>query len=71
MKVTSKGFDPNLGRKMAQEQAGSVVGRVKRATPTSRRSERDMPPGLDAQQQHEWLNGWMDDDQPYEPRETS
>ena len=64
MKVVSKGFDPDLGRKFAQEHSGFVIGRAKQLPKESapRRSEKDMPPGLDAQQQHDWLNGSVDED---------
>lgn len=67
MKTTFKGFDPELGRKFAEEQTGTVIARTKPSQKPLRRSERDMPPGLDAQQQHEWLNGWMDDEDDTKP----
>lgn len=61
MKGTFLGFDPDLGRKFAQEQTGSVIARVKPSQKELQRSRREMPPGLDAQQQHDWENGMMED----------
>jgi hypothetical protein len=56
MKVTSKGFDPDLGAKFAQDHGGFVMARAPKSPAKSRRQESDLPPGLDAQQQHDWLN---------------
>lgn len=67
MKGKFLGFDPELGRKFAEEQTGAVIARAKPSQKPLPRSERDMPPGLDAQQQHEWLNGWMDDEDETKP----
>ena len=45
-------FDPMLGKKFAEEFGSFIVG-VGRARPVE--SDEEMPPGLDAQQQHDWL----------------
>ena len=59
MKIISKGYDPDLGRKFAQGSTGSVIAR---ATPSKTASDKPlMPAGLDSQQQHDWL--WAQKDQ--------
>ena len=55
MKVTLKGFDPDLGAKFQQDHGGSVIGRAKKSRRPSPRPDLDPPPGLDAQQEHDWL----------------
>lgn len=62
MKTVFKGFDPELGKKFAQEHSGFVIARVKPLSKSPARPKREMPPGLDAQQQHEWENGWLTED---------
>jgi len=52
MKVTLQGFDPDLGRRFAEENGGVMFlrGKQLQAKPIE-----TMPLGLDAQQQHDWL----------------
>lgn len=64
MKTVFKGFDPELGQKFAQEQTGSMIALARQLPKVSAQPKREMPAGLDAQQQHEWENGWMDEDPP-------
>lgn len=45
-------FDPDLGRKFAEENGSFALARGKLH---SVKSTEEMPRGLDAQQQHEWL----------------
>lgn len=60
MKGILKGFDPDLGRKYAEDHGGLVVARGKQLAPKPEEPEEEMPPGLDAQQQHDWeLNQWL------------
>ncbi len=62
MKGVSKGFDPELGKKFAQENSGSVIACARPSPKPSSQAKHEMPPGLDAQQQHEWENGWLTED---------
>ena len=62
MKGESKGFDPDLGRKFQQELTGSVIARARPLPNASQQPKREMPLGLDAQQQHDWENGMMDEE---------
>ena len=60
MKVTFKGYDPELGRKFAAESNGLVIGRAKsppqksesQASEDYSREHRRAP---DAQQLHDWM----------------
>lgn len=52
MKVKLGGFDPDLGRRFAEENGSFILARGRVSSSTA---EDEMPPGLDAQQQHDWL----------------
>jgi hypothetical protein len=52
LKVTFKGYDPDLGRRFAEENGSFILARGR--APRQAQEEK-MPPGLDAQQQHDWL----------------
>jgi len=55
MKGTHKGFDPDLGAKFLQDHGGSVIVRASKSRKPSPKPDLDPPPGMDAQQQHDWL----------------
>lgn len=64
MGVIRKGFDPDLGRRFAEENGGLIIARgARRQTATkayvgldgSHQYDDEMPLGLDTQQQHDWL----------------
>ena len=38
------------------------MGLAKPVAKASKQSKREVPAGLDAQQQHEWENGWLTED---------
>lgn len=45
-------FDPTLGKRFAEESGSFILA----CGPSSlKKSDEEMPPGLDAQQQHDWL----------------
>ncbi|MBW8470848.1 MAG: hypothetical protein K0M67_21465 [Thiobacillus sp.] len=63
MRSVLKGFDPDLGRKIAEEDTGMVLGVRKNSKLQPVTGPKgEMPPGLDAQQQHEWENGWLNEE---------
>lgn len=70
MKGISKGFDPDLGRKFSESLGGSVIARAKPLPKESAKPKSEMPLGLDAQQQHEWEMGWMEEQQPKAPSQS-
>lgn len=49
MKVTYKGFDPEIGKEYAENSTGSVIA------PAKSSNRESMPQGLDAQEQQDWL----------------
>ena len=63
MASTFKGYDPELGRKFAEESNGFVIGRRKSSpkvlTPEKKlqRAVEESPFRLDAQQQHDAMMG--------------
>lgn len=72
MKVTLGGFDPQLGEQFAQDHGSFVMLRARQSQAASAQRppkrqqsksraqlEKEMPNGLDAQQQHEWMMGWL------------
>lgn len=65
MKVTTKGYDPDLGRKFFEEYGGAVITGVKSETQVvivrgkNKQTKEPMPAGLDAQQEHDWLKGHL------------
>jgi hypothetical protein len=61
MGSTYKGFDPDLGRKFAEESGSFIMARG-RCSPKA--AAEQMPLGLDAQQQHDWLMEHPDADDP-------
>ena len=60
MKVTSTGYDPELGRKFAAESNGLVIGRAKSSPQKSEAQSiedysREHGRAPDAQQLHDWM----------------
>ena len=60
MKVTFKGYDPELGRKFAAESNGLVIGRAKSSPQKSKAQSiedysREHGHAPDAQQLHDWM----------------
>ena len=60
MKVTFKGYDPELGKKFAQDSSGLVIGRARSSPPKSEAQsieefseEHGYAP--DEQQLHDWI----------------
>lgn len=64
MGAIRKGFDPDLGRRFAEENQGLILARGAQGRTAPKRYvgldgspqyDKEMPLGLDAQQQHDWL----------------
>jgi hypothetical protein len=70
MKGILNKFDPDLGAKFSQDHGGFVMQRAPKSPVKSKRQESDLPPGLDAQQQHDWLNSSDEEDKRFSPHES-
>lgn len=55
MKVTSLGYDPDLGRKFAQESNGLVIGRGKSSPTVSDEELEDQEMAFQTQVEQDWI----------------
>lgn len=53
MKVISKGFDPELGKKFAEEHGSFVI--MRGTAPAKKPEVEEMPGGLSEQEQWNWV----------------